>query len=66
MPDVLTLKTPHFVLSVWAKDVEAPQALLAKTHAARGAIVPASALRFNPALTIESLSSPEPVSLVGR
>lgn len=63
MPDVLTFKTPHFVLSVWAKDVEAPRALLAKTYAARGASAPASALRFNPALTIESLSSPEPVSL---
>ena len=63
MPDVLTLKTPHFVLSVWAKDVETPQALLAKTHAARGASAPASALRFNPVLMVERLSLPEPVPL---
>lgn len=63
MPDVLTLKTPHFVLSVWTKDVETPQTLLARTHAARGASVPASALRFNPPLTVESIAPPMPVPL---
>lgn len=63
MPDVLTLKTPRFVLSVWTKDVEAPQTLLAKTHAARGAAMPASALRFNPALTVGSVAPSAPVTL---
>ena len=53
MPDVLTLKTPHFVLSVWAKDIEVPQALLARTHAARGTSIPATALRLSPALKVE-------------
>jgi len=66
LPDILTLKTPHFILSVWTKDVEEPQALLAKTHAVRGAAMPTSALRFNPALTIESFASLAPENLTAQ
>jgi hypothetical protein len=54
--DVLTLKTPHFELTVWTKEVEKPQALLAKTHAARSALLPPGTLRFNPALTVEKVT----------
>lgn len=66
MPDVLTLKTPHFVLSVWAKDVAKPQALLAKTHATRGASLPSGTLRFNPALTVEAAAPPSTPPLAGQ
>lgn len=66
MPDVLTLKTPHFVLSVWTKELARPQALLEKTHATRGASLPASSLRFNPALPVESVTPPSTEPLTGQ
>lgn len=66
MPDVLTLKTPHFVLSVWTKEIARPLALLEKTHATRGASLPASSLRFNPALTVESISPSSNAPLTGQ
>ena len=43
-----------------------PQALLAKTHAARGAAMPASALRFNPALAIERTAPLAPETSVAQ
>ena len=56
MPDVLTLKTTHFDLTVWTKELAKPQALLVKTHAARGVSLPTSTLRFNPALAVENVA----------
>lgn len=55
MPDILTLKTADFELSVWAKDLAKPQALLAKTHADRGIELSPSILRFSPALKVFEL-----------
>ena len=55
MPDILTLKTADFELSVWAKDLAKPQALLAKTHADRGINLPPTSLRFSPALKVLEL-----------
>jgi hypothetical protein len=63
VPDILTLQTPHFVLSVWTKETAKPQALLEKTHATRGASLPASSLRFNPALAVASVTPPSAGSL---
>jgi len=58
VPDLLTIKTPHFDLTVWAKEVEKPQALLAKTYAARGMEICAASLRFSPALTLLNIIPP--------
>ncbi len=55
MPDILTLKTADFELSVWAKDLAKPQELLAKTHADRGIDLSPSSLRFSPALKVLEL-----------
>ena len=55
MPDILTLKTADFELSVWAKDLAKPQDLLAKTHADRGINMPPTSLRFSPALKVFEL-----------
>jgi hypothetical protein len=63
VPDVLTLKTPYFDLSVWTREIGNAQALLARTHAARNAVLPANPLRFNPALQIEGIELPAGVSL---
>lgn len=63
MPDVLTLKTPHFDLSVWTKEIGSAQALLVRTHAARNAALPANPLRFNPALPIDEVVLPVGVPL---
>jgi hypothetical protein len=56
VPDLLTIKTLHFDLTVWSKDVKKPQALLAKTYAARGMEVCSGSLRFNPALLIMQIT----------
>lgn len=40
--------------------------MLEKTHAARGASVPPSAMRFNPALTVESVEPPSSAFLAGQ
>jgi len=56
VPDVLTLQTPHFILTVWTKEVAKPQALLQKTLAARGAPLPKSGLRFSPALAVAGVA----------
>lgn len=56
MPDILTLKTPHFDLSVWTKEIDKAQALIGKTHAARNADLPINSLRLNPALLVEELA----------
>lgn len=66
MPDVLTLKAPHFEVTVWAKDVAKPQMQLAKTHAVRGVSLPTSMLRFNPALMVGSVTPPGPALLAAR
>jgi hypothetical protein len=58
VPDLLNLKTPHFELSVWAKDVEASQALLDKTHTNRNIDVPRSSIRFSPALNVLEVTPP--------
>ncbi len=58
MPDILTLKTPHFDLSVWTKEIDKAQALLGKTHAARGTDLPTNSLRFNPALPVDDVGLP--------
>jgi hypothetical protein len=63
VPDVLTLKTPHFDLSVWTKEIGSAQALLVRTHAARNAALPANPLRFNPALPIDEVVLPADVAL---
>ena len=55
MPDILTLKTADFELSVWTKDLAKPQDLLAKTHADRGINLPPTSLRFSPALKVLEL-----------
>ena len=55
MPDILTLKTADFELSVWSKDLAKPQDLLAKTHADRGIDLSPSILRFSPALKVFEL-----------
>ncbi len=53
MPDILSLKTPHFELAVWTKDITKPQALLAKTYHQRSIQLPVSTVRFNPPLLID-------------
>jgi hypothetical protein len=58
VPDVLTLKAAHFELTVWTKEIDKPQTLLAKTHTARGALLPLGTLRFNPALLVEKTIPP--------
>ena len=58
MPDLLNLKTPHFELSVWAKEVEASQALLDKTHTNRNIVVPRSSIRFSPELNVLDVTPP--------
>lgn len=63
MPDVLTLKAPHFEVTVWAKDVAKPQIQLAKTHEERGVPLPTSMLRFNQALMIGSVTPLGPAPL---
>jgi len=63
VPEILTLKTPHFDLSVWTKDNDKAQALLGKTHAARGANLPVNSLRFNPALRVEEVGLAGGVSM---
>ena len=52
MPDILTIKTPHFELTVWTKDIHKSQVLLAKTHTVRLASQPTSKLQFNPPLNV--------------
>jgi hypothetical protein len=44
---------------VWAKDVEKPQTLLAKTYAARDMEMCAGSLRFSPALTLLNIIPPQ-------
>ena len=66
MPDVLTLKTAHFELTVWTKDIDKPQALLVKTHAVRGALSPLGTLRFNPALLVEHVIPTTPLPEVAK
>ena len=56
MPDVLSLQTPHFALTVWTKDVAKPQAMLKKTHAARGEPLPQCKLIFGPALAVTTFT----------
>ncbi|MBK9162149.1 MAG: DUF2357 domain-containing protein [Nitrosomonadales bacterium] len=63
MPEILTLKTPHFDLSVWTKEVANAQDLLDKTHKARKANLPVSSLRFNPALLVDVVMPPSGVLL---
>lgn len=58
MPEILTLKTPHFDLTVWTKEIDKAQALLGKTHAARNAALPVNSLRFNPALRVDEIVLP--------
>lgn len=64
MPDVLTLKTAHFELTVWTKDIDKSQDLLVKTHVTRGALLPTGTLRFNPALIIENVTPTTPLPTV--
>lgn len=64
MPDVLTLKTAHFELTVWTKDIDKSQDLLIKTHITRGALLPTGTLRFNPALIIENVTPTTPLPTV--
>lgn len=53
MPDVLTLTTPHFNLTVWSKEINKSQARLAKTLKARSpGLVAHQSLRFQPALNL--------------
>lgn len=52
MPDILTIKTPQFELTVWTKDIHKSQVLLAKTHTVRLASQPTSKLQFNPPLKV--------------
>lgn len=64
MPDILTLKTPHFELTVWTKDISRPQALLSKTHHLRAQALPFTNLRFSPSLLIADVKPAiEPVLL---
>lgn len=49
---------------MWAKEVEKPQVLLAKTYAARNMDIPPCKLRFNPALTILDATPPVKPSLI--
>jgi hypothetical protein len=64
VPDVLTLKTAHFELTVWTKDIDKSQDLLIKTHITRGALLPTGLLRFNPALIIENVTPTTPLLTV--
>lgn len=50
-------------MSVWTKEVGKAQALLDKTHAARGAVLPISSLRFNPAILIDAVVPPSDMLL---
>lgn len=52
MPEILTLSTPHFELSVWTKEIDKAQDLLKKTHDARNADLPVTSIRFSPALLL--------------
>jgi predicted component of viral defense system (DUF524 family) len=53
VPDVLTLTTPHFNLTVWSKEINKSQARLAKTLKARSpGLMAHQSLRFQPALTL--------------
>ena len=63
MPELLNLKTSHFELSVWAKDVTESLALLAKTHVGRNIDVPPSSIRFSPALKVLYVTPPTEAAL---
>lgn len=63
MPEILTLTTPHFDLSVWTKEIDRAQVLLEKTHKARKADVPVTSIRFNPALLITQITSQDTLPL---
>ncbi|ADL55627.1 restriction endonuclease-like protein [Gallionella capsiferriformans] len=52
MPEILTLSTSHFELSVWTKEIDKAQDLLKKTHHARNADLPVTSIRFSPALLL--------------
>jgi uncharacterized protein len=52
MPEVLTVATPVWTLSVWTKEIDRPRQTLQKTLAARNAVVPSTELRFSPPVVI--------------
>lgn len=52
MPDVLRIETPHWVLSVWTKELAPPLERLKSTLEARGRTLPSVPLRFSPALSV--------------
>lgn len=58
MPELLAVKTQHFELVVWAKNVEANQQKLKRTLAARGKSLPVASLRFNPAVKLKEDGKP--------
>ena len=63
MPDILTLKTLHFELTVWTKDISRPQTLLAKTHYLRAQTLPVTHLRFSPTVLIEAVQPSDELAL---
>lgn len=56
MPDIFSLKTPEWILTVWSKDIASAQAILAKTLSTRAPhnSVTSSTIKFKPSLnTVE-------------
>ncbi|MCJ8268890.1 MAG: restriction endonuclease-like protein, partial [Psychrosphaera sp.] len=53
MPELLVVKTQHFELVVWAKNIEPNRQKLKKTLQARGKSLPLASLRFNPAVKLK-------------
>lgn len=61
MPEVLSIETAVWDLSVWTRDIESPGKRLALTLGARSRPLPQSLIRFNPPLAVSTLT-PVPVS----
>ena len=59
MPELLSLDTPDWTLVVWCKDISQSQRQFARTLNARQKNLPATCLRFNPALHITDFDSVE-------
>lgn len=56
MPEVLSIKTAVWDLSVWSRDIETPGKRLALTLGARSKPLPLSSIRFNPPLAVTAVT----------
>jgi len=60
VPEVLSIETAVWDLSVWTRDIESPAKRLALTLGARSRPLPLSSIRFNPPLAV-TVITPVPV-----